>query len=179
VKIDSTTIISAKNTEITFFVKFDLTAMSNEKKTRDYVFSWKLTQRPWFRRKKPEITFFRENWPDDHDLDGKKPEITFFSWKLNRRPWLALKIPELHFFVKFDPTAMSYAKKTKITFFRENWPDDHDLDGKTGDYVFSWKLTRRPWLARKIPKLHVFVKFDPTAMSYAEKTEITFFHENW
>jgi hypothetical protein len=26
---------------------------------------------------------------------------------------------------------MSYAKKIEITFFRENWPDDHDFDGKT------------------------------------------------
>jgi hypothetical protein len=39
--------------------------------------------------------------------------------------------------VKFDPTAMTYAKKTEVTFFRENWPDDHVLDGKTRDYVFS------------------------------------------
>jgi hypothetical protein len=28
--------------------------------------------------KNTEITFFRENWPNDHDLDGKKPRLRFF-----------------------------------------------------------------------------------------------------
>jgi hypothetical protein len=51
---------------------------------------------------------------------------------------------------------MSYAKKTEIAFFRENWPNDHDLDGK--------KL-----------RLHFFVKIDPTTMISAENTEISFF----
>jgi hypothetical protein len=67
---------------------------------------------------------------------------------------------KLHFFVKFDPTAMSYAKKTEISFFRENCPDNHDLD-------------------RKNPRLRFFVKIDPTSMISAKKAEITFFHENW
>jgi hypothetical protein len=38
---------------------------------------------------------------------------------------------------------MSYAKKTEITLFRKNWPDDHDLDGKK-------------------PRLRFFVKINPT-----------------
>jgi hypothetical protein len=56
----------------------------------------------------------------------------------------------------FDPTAMSYAKKAEITFFRENWPDDDVLDGKN-------------------PILRFFVKIDPTTMISAKNTEITFF----
>jgi hypothetical protein len=53
---------------------------------------------------------------------------------------------------------MSYAKKTEITFFRENWPDDHVLDGKN-------------------LRLRFFVKIDPTTMIRAKNTEITFFRE--
>jgi hypothetical protein len=152
--------ICVKNTEITFFfVKFDPMAMTYAKKT--------------------EVMFFRENWPADHVLDGKTRVYVFswkltrwpwfkrkksqdyvFSWKLTRRPWLGLKIPKLHFFVKFDPTAMSYAKKTEITFFCENRRDDHDIDGKN-------------------PRLRFFVKIDPTTMISAKNTEITFSREIW
>jgi hypothetical protein len=60
--------------------------------------------------------------------------------------------------VKFDPTAMSYVKKAEITFFRENWSDDHVLDGKN-------------------PRLRFLVKTDPTTMISAKNTEITFFRE--
>jgi hypothetical protein len=59
--------------------------------------------------------------------------------------------------MKFDPTDMSYAKKTEIMFFHENCPDDHDLGGKN-------------------PRLRFFVKIDPTTMISAKNTEITFFH---
>jgi hypothetical protein len=67
---------------------------------------------------------------------------------------------KLHFFVKFDPTAMSYAKKTEIMFFRESCPDDHDLHGKN-------------------PRLRFFVKIDLASMISAKNIEITFFREIW
>jgi hypothetical protein len=51
---------------------------------------------------------------------------------------------------------MSYGEKTEITFFREHWPDDHDLD-------------------RKKPRLRFLVKIDPTTMISAENTEILLF----
>jgi hypothetical protein len=57
VKIDPTTIISAKNTEITLFREFDPTAMTYAKKTK--------------------VTFFRENWPDVDVLDGENPRLRF------------------------------------------------------------------------------------------------------
>jgi hypothetical protein len=53
---------------------------------------------------------------------------------------------------------MTYAKKTEVTFFRENWHDDHVLDGKN-------------------PRLSFFVKIDPTTMIIAKNIEITFFRE--
>jgi hypothetical protein len=49
--------------------------------------------------KKTEVTFFRENWPDDHVLDGKNTRLCFF--------------------VKIDITTMISPKNTEITFFRE------------------------------------------------------------
>jgi hypothetical protein len=47
--------------------------------------------------------------------------------------------------VKFDPTAISYAKETEITFFREILPEGHDL-------------------ARKKTEIMFFMKADPTTM---------------
>jgi UPF0288 family protein (methanogenesis marker protein 3) len=86
--------------------------------------------------KKTEITFFRENRPDDQDLDGKNPRLRFFV-KIYPTTMITRKIPKLHLFVKFDPTAMTNTKKTEVTFFRENWPDDHVLDGKNPRLYFS------------------------------------------
>jgi hypothetical protein len=92
------------------------------------------------------------------------------------------KKPNSRFLVKFDLTAMIYAEETEIMFFREIWPDDHDLARKTKfffheiwrdgqklpennqHYVFSWNLTWRPWFSAKKQKLRLFMKFDPTAM---------------
>jgi hypothetical protein len=143
-----------KKSKLRFFVKFDSTTMNYREKTENTGYAWDLTRRQWFCAKKTEITFFRENWPGDHDLARKKPKV--------------------HFFVKLDPMAMSYAektqitffswnmtrrlwfsaKKTRITFFHKIWPNDHDL-------------------ARKKQKF--FLKFDPTAISYSKITKITFF----
>jgi hypothetical protein len=54
---------------------------------------------------------------------------------------------------------MSFAEKTQISFFRKILPDIHYLPGKK-------------------PKSRFLVKFDPTAMIYAKKTEITVFHKS-
>jgi hypothetical protein len=66
--------------------------------------------------KKPKLRFFRENWPGDHDLDGKKPRLRFFV-NIDSTTMISAENTEILFFVKFNPTAMRYAEKIQITFF--------------------------------------------------------------
>jgi hypothetical protein len=57
--------------------------------------------------KKTEIKFFVKVNPTTM-IKPEKIQNSGYSWDLTRRP-------------RFS------AKKFKITFLRENWPDDHDL----------------------------------------------------
>jgi hypothetical protein len=87
--------------------------------------------------KKTELAFFRENWPNDYDLDGKKPR-----WQ---------------FFMKIDTRNMISAEYTAILFFRGIWPDGHDL-------------------AQTKPEFRFFVKFDSTTMiRRGKKPKLRFF----
>jgi hypothetical protein len=62
--------------------------------------------------------FFRENWPDNHDLDRKKPRLRFFE--------------------KIHPTTMINAENNEILFFRQIWADGHELPEKNTNYVFFY-----------------------------------------
>jgi peptide methionine sulfoxide reductase MsrA len=77
--------------------------------------------------------------------------------------------------VKFDPMAMSYAKKTETTFFVKIDPDDHDIDGKKPKLRFFMKIYPTTMISAKNTEITFFVKFDPTAMSYAKKPKLRFF----
>jgi hypothetical protein len=147
-------------------------------------------------RKETEITFFREIWPDDHDLARKKPKfffsmkfdstaisypkitkITFIFVNLTRRSCFSTKKIEIPFFRDIWHDGHKLRERNQITFFHESWPDDHDLREKNRISGFPWDLTRRPLFSPKKTEITFFHSICPTTMCCTEITQITFFRE--
>jgi hypothetical protein len=106
------------------------------------------------------------------------------------------KKTQMMFFREIWPTTMFYANKTEITVFPEIWPDGHDLARKkrqyrlcvrfdmaamilrekNRNYVFSWKLTRRPRFGAKKTEIPVMREIWPGGHDFAwKKLKLRFF----